>query len=118
MRLGLGMDSVNLFGFKSTSYSVWPVVVVNYNLPPSMEIKKGYVMLSLLIPGRHKVNNVDVYLEPLIDELEELWRGIEVIDMSRLASTKNFFLKAVLMWTMHNFLGYGNLKGCVDVDNA
>ena len=97
LKLGLGMDGVNLFGFKSTTYSVWLVVVVNYNLPPFMAIKNGHLMLSLLILGKHKVKNVDVYLEPLIDELEELWRGIEVTDLSRPTSTRDFFLKIVLM---------------------
>ena len=38
LRLGLGMDGVNPFGFKSTAYSMWLVVLVNYNLPPSMAI--------------------------------------------------------------------------------
>ena len=53
------------------------------------------------------MKNIDVDLEPLIDELEELCRGIEIIDLSRSPSTSDFFLKAMLMWTMHDFLGYG-----------
>ena len=48
-----------------------------------MAIKKGFVMLSLLIPGPHKVKNMDVYLEPLIEELEILWEGVQVHDVSR-----------------------------------
>ena len=111
MRLGLGMDGVNPFGFKSTAYSVWPVVLVNYNLPPSMVIKKGHLMLSLLIPRKHKVKHMDVYLEPLIDELEELWRGVAVVDISRPPSSRHFDLKAVLMWTMHDFPGYNDCSG-------
>ena len=88
-----------------------PVVVVNYNLPLSMAIKKGHLMLFLLIPRTHKVKNVNVYLEPLIDELEELWKGIEVTDLSRLASTRYFFLKEVLMWMMHDFPSCGECSG-------
>ena len=107
LRLELGMDSVNPFGFKSTSYIIWPVVVVKYNLPLSMAIKKGHFMLSPLNPGRHKVKNVDVYLEPLINELEKLWRGINVTNLSRPTSIRDFFLKIVLMWMMHDFPGYG-----------
>ena len=61
LRLGLGMDGVNLFGFKSICYNAWPMMVVNYNLPPSMEIKKRHLMLSFLVLGKHKVKNVDVY---------------------------------------------------------
>ena len=105
------MDSVNLFGFKSTSYNIWPILVVNYNLPHSMAIKKGHLMLSLLISWRHKVKKVDVYLEYLIDELEALWRGIEVTDLSKPPSTRGFFLKAVLMWMMHDFPSYEACSG-------
>ena len=90
------MDGVNSFGFKSTFYNVWRVVVVNYNLPPSMAIKKGHLMLSLLIPRKHKVKNVDAYLEPLIDELEELWRGIEVTQPEQACINKRLFLKGIV----------------------
>ncbi|KAA0047464.1 uncharacterized protein E5676_scaffold507G00520 [Cucumis melo var. makuwa] len=34
MRLGLTSDGFNLFGQMSTSYSMWPVVLLPYNLPP------------------------------------------------------------------------------------
>jgi hypothetical protein len=58
LRLGLGMDGVNPFGARSSSYSVWPVVLVNYNLPLHMAIKKGHVMLGLLILRKYKVKNI------------------------------------------------------------
>ncbi|MCO5575686.1 hypothetical protein L7F22_029490 [Adiantum nelumboides] len=80
LHLGLAMDGVNPFGQCSTTYSVWPVVVVNYNIPPWLTTKKGHLILSLLVPGRYKVKNMDVYLQPLVDELKELWSGIEVVD--------------------------------------
>ena len=53
------------------------------------------------------MKNIDVYLEPLIEELEELWRGIKAHDMNRPPLSREFFLKVVLMWMMHNFPGYG-----------
>ena len=113
LRLGLGMDGVNPFGARSSSYSVWPVVLVNYNLPPHMAIKKGHVMLSLLIPGKYKVKNMDVYLQPLIDELQTLWNGICVEDISRPIGQRHFEARAILMWTMHDFPGYGECSGIV-----
>ena len=51
-------------------------MVVNYNIPSWEVAKKGNILLSLLIPGKYKVKNMDVYLEPLIEELQDLWRGI------------------------------------------
>ncbi|XP_076933271.1 uncharacterized protein LOC143599119 [Bidens hawaiensis] len=35
----------------SIAHSTWPVVLVNYNLPPWMSLKPEYFILSLLIPG-------------------------------------------------------------------
>lgn len=111
MRLGLGTDGVNPFGLRSTSWSTWPVVLINYNLPPWMAIKKGFVMLALLIPGPHKVKNMDVYLEPLIDELQILWHGIHVHDVSRPIGSRYSEVKGILMWTMHDYPGYSECSG-------
>ena len=47
----------------STSYSMWPVVLMPYNLPPLRCMKDPYMILSLLIPGRKAPGNkIDVYL--------------------------------------------------------
>lgn len=59
------------------------MVLVNYNIPPWKAIKKGHVMLALLIPGKHKVENMDVYLESLIEEFMVLQEGVAIHDMSR-----------------------------------
>ena len=111
LRLGLGTDGINPFGLRSTSWSTWPVVLVNYNLPPWIAIKKGFIMLDLLIPGPHKVKNIDIYLGPLIDELEILWRGIYVYDVSRPINQRDAEVKAILMWTMHDYPGYTGCAG-------
>ena len=34
VRLGLATDGFNPFGIMSSTYSMWPVVVIPYNLPP------------------------------------------------------------------------------------
>jgi hypothetical protein len=111
LRLGLGTDGVNPFGLLSNSYSIWPVVLVNYNLPPHMAIKKGHIMLSLLIPGKYKVANMDVYLAPLVEEMQILWQGVQVEDMSKAHPNRLFNLRAILMWTIHDFPGFGQSSG-------
>lgn len=65
---------------------------------------------SLLIPGPSAMgNNIDIYLQPLIYDLNDLW---EVRIMIYDASVKRYFqLRASLMWTIINFLGYANLLG-------
>lgn len=111
LRLGLGSDGVNPFGMRSTSWSTWPVVVINYNIPPWKCTKKGYVLLSLLVPGKYKVKNMDVYLEPLMEELLELWKGVRVNDVSRPIGSRLFTVKGILMWTMHDYPGLGEISG-------
>ncbi|GLT40744.1 hypothetical protein SLA2020_148570 [Shorea laevis] len=96
IRLRLASDGFNPFGNMSTSYSVWPIVLVNYNLPPWMCMKDPYFMLSMLIPGpKAPGNDIDVYLQPLIDELKDLWEnGVETYDA---VSKSNFKLRVALI---------------------
>ena len=105
------MDGVNPFGLHSTSWSTWQIVLVNYNLPPWLTIKKGHILLALLVPGKHKVKNMDVYLAPLVEELQALWNGIPVANASYKDVKRSFNLRAILMWTMHAFSGYGECNG-------
>lgn len=111
IRLGLSSDGFNPFGNQSQAYSCWPVMLVIYNLPPSKIMTKENIMLTLLIPGPEQPgNNIDVYLQPLIEDLSELWnKGIEVYDT---ITGGMFNLKAMLLWTVNDFPAYGNLSGC------
>ncbi|KAG8503618.1 hypothetical protein CXB51_001607 [Gossypium anomalum] len=51
VRLGLAADGFNPFKIMSTSYSIWPVVLVPYNLPPWICMKQSSFILSMIIPG-------------------------------------------------------------------
>lgn len=110
LRLGLSSDGFNPFGDLSSRYSCWPVILTTYNLPPSLCMSKENLMLTLLIPDpKQPGNDIEVYLEPLIEDLNELWiNGVSAYD----AFTKSVFnLKAVLMWIINDFPAYGNLSG-------
>ncbi|XP_050379432.1 uncharacterized protein LOC126796735 [Argentina anserina] len=96
----------------SSRYSCWPVILVTYNLPPWLYMKRKYLMLSLLIAGpKQPGNDIDVYLQPLIDDLKKLWQGVERVYGA--IREEYFTLKAVLLWTINDFPAYGNLSGCV-----
>ena len=84
VRLGFASDGFNLFGNMSNSYSMWPVIIMPYNLPPWKTMKEPFLMLSLLIPGPQALGkDIDVYLRPLVDELKELWEnGVDTYDAS------------------------------------
>lgn len=73
LRLGLGTDGFNALSQQSSNYSIWPVLLVNYNLPPWYTIKNGHIMLSMIIPGPKQVQNFDTYLMVLVEELMEFW---------------------------------------------
>jgi hypothetical protein len=50
----------------------------------------------------------DVYLQPLIKELQELWNvGMHTYDASK---KNNFVMRAQLMWTINDFPVYANLS--------
>ncbi|XP_042962594.1 uncharacterized protein LOC122296863 [Carya illinoinensis] len=110
VRLGLASDGFNPFNNLAKPYSIWPAILVPYNLPPWLCMKDMFFMTSLIIPGpKSPGNDIDVYLQPLIDELFELWEhGVPTFD----ASTKEMFmLHAALLWTINDFPAYGNLSG-------
>ncbi|XP_058185780.1 uncharacterized protein LOC131303006 [Rhododendron vialii] len=87
-------------------------MLVMYDLPPWLWMKRENVLLALLIPGpKQPGNDIDVYLQPLIEDLKILWTiGVSIYD--RLTNS-TFNLRAILMWTMHDFPAYGNIAGCV-----
>ena len=65
-------------------------------------------MLALIVPSRRQVKNMDVYLQPLVDELKELWDGINVYDVSRpIATERGFTLYGICDYTTHDYPGLG-----------
>ncbi|XP_073137252.1 uncharacterized protein [Henckelia pumila] len=111
LRLALAADGINPHSNLSSRYSCWPVMLATYNLPPNMCMKRKFIMLTMLISGpKQPGNDIDVYLDVLVEDLQRLWEGVDgVYDAYR----KQFFtLKAVLLWTINDFPAYGNLSGC------
>ena len=49
LRLALSTDGVNPHGDLSSRYSCWPVMLVTYNLPPWLCMKRKFFMLTALI---------------------------------------------------------------------
>jgi len=109
VRLGQASDDFNPFENMSNSYSVWPIILIMYNLSPWRCMKNPYFILSTLIPGLRALgNNFDINLQPLIDKLKELWEnGIETYDVS---IKKTFQLHALILLTINVFSVYENLS--------
>jgi hypothetical protein len=51
VRISLIVDDVNPFGELRSIYSVWPIFVINNNLPSWMSIKKEHTMLEMIVPS-------------------------------------------------------------------
>ena len=66
--------------------------------------------MFLLIPDpKSPGEKIDVFMQPLIDELNDLWVcGIEAYDAH---SKSTFQMHAALMWTINDFSTYGMLSG-------
>ncbi|GJW10137.1 putative transposon, En/Spm-like protein [Tanacetum coccineum] len=108
LRLGISADGVDV-NTRNKHHSVWPVLTVIYNLPPWLCMKRKFINLSVLISG-YPGNDIDVFLEPLVDDLHTLFEtGVDTYD----ASTKdNFNLCAVVLWTINDYPALGTLCGC------
>ena len=59
VRVAMGTDGFNPFGFGKAQYSCWPVFVISLNLPPALCMKEENIFFSLVIPGPvHPWNNI------------------------------------------------------------
>jgi hypothetical protein len=96
--LGISLDGVTYFGRRQ--HSVWPVILVNYNLPPKVRTRRDRILCYGVIPGT--VKSLDSYLVPLCDELKELATGALTLDPWE---EELFWLHVYLM------LGFGDYPG-------
>ena len=51
---------------------------------------------------KYQVKDMNVYIEPLIDELLKLWNGITMYDVSRLIRQRKFQFHAMIVWKIHD----------------
>ncbi|XP_058009704.1 uncharacterized protein LOC131183255 [Hevea brasiliensis] len=109
VRLGLCTDGFQPFGQSGQQYSSWPVIVTPYNLPPWLCMKDEYMFLTVIVPGpRNPKDKLDVYLQPLIAELKQLWEvRFKTYDASK---KNNFNIRVALLWTISDFPAYSLLS--------
>ena len=72
-------------------------------------------MLALLIPGKQSVIShfFYVYLEPVVEKLMQLWKGVDAYDVLKDMGSRAFKLRASLLWIIHDFPSYGIVAGVV-----
>ena len=68
------------------------------------------MFLTVIVSGpKNPKQGIDVFLQPLISELLQLWEvGVLTYDVSL---KQNFMMRAALMWTVSDFPAYAMLSG-------
>ena len=61
--------------------------------------------------GKYQVKDMNVYIEPLINELIQLWHGITMYDITKPIKHKRFQCRGILIWTMHDAQGLTHFCG-------
>ncbi|KAL0402325.1 UNVERIFIED_CONTAM: hypothetical protein Slati_4262400 [Sesamum latifolium] len=109
-RLELCTDGFAPHGQYGRTYCCWPVLLTPYNLPPEMCLSSEYMFLTMIILGPSNPKRlIDIYLEPLIEELQNLWHvGVQMRDN---AKDEIFTMRAALMWTVNDLPAYGMAFG-------
>ena len=92
--IALGLSADGMCPFKRRKHSCWPLILLNYNLPPDERIHLGNILCVGVIPGPKSPKHLSSFLWPLIEELLELAAGTPAVD-SRNAVV--FALRAHLM---------------------
>ncbi|KAM0822511.1 hypothetical protein ACQ4PT_071448 [Festuca glaucescens] len=112
IRLIIATDGFNPYRSMNCAYSVWPVIAIPINLPPWVCMKQPNFILTLLIPGpKSPGRDIDVFLEPLIDDLHLLFeKGVRTYDASM---SQHFQLHAAVHSTITDLPGLATLVGVV-----
>jgi len=116
IKMGLALDGVNPYSLQSSKHSVWPVLMVLYNLPPYLVTKHFFISLTMIMlgPKSPSEHNIDVFMQPLVQELKKLWVGVPAVDMSEpVGPTRKFIMRGILLWTINDFPAYTLISGQV-----
>uniref|UniRef100_A0A1A7YTN3 Transposase domain-containing protein n=1 Tax=Iconisemion striatum TaxID=60296 RepID=A0A1A7YTN3_9TELE len=105
--------------FKNAPYSVGAIYLVILNLPREERFKEENMILVGLIPGPKEPSlNINVFLDLLVDELQELWHGVILEDNSFIGHQ---VYRAALLCLASDipatrkcagFVGHGAYRGC------
>ncbi|KAB5588019.1 Transposase family Tnp2 protein [Ceratobasidium theobromae] len=78
--IALGLSTDGMCPFKRRKHSCWPLILVNYNLPPEIRTHINNTLCVGLIPGPKSPKNLGSFLIPLVEELVELAAGTPAVD--------------------------------------
>ena len=66
--------------FRRRKLTAWPLLLFNYNLPPTDRLKKRHTIRVGVIPGPRKPWDCDSFLVPMVEEFVKLAHGVQAFD--------------------------------------
>lgn len=75
--IAIGLSTDGFCPFKRRKQTCWPIIGINYNLPPSIRYEHHNLICFGIIPGPRQPKDMDSYLVPLVDEFHHLMSGHE-----------------------------------------
>jgi hypothetical protein len=105
---------MNPFNERMTDHNTWPVILTMYNILTWLCQKRKYLFLTILVSGPKQPGiDIDVFLEPVMEEFKRLWRvGEPMYDAFR---QEDFTLREIIFVTINDhpvlFAMSGQIKG-------
>jgi hypothetical protein len=90
--LGLSLNGFPIFNKRNLS--AWPVILINFSLPPDIRTHLTHLLCYGVIPSPKAVKDMDSFLHPLYRELEKFARGVKSSDLH---DKKLFLLRIFLI---------------------
>jgi hypothetical protein len=78
--IALGLATDGFSPFKKRRVTAWPIVLINYNLPPHLRFRRENLICIGCVPGPKKPKDFDSYLWYFIMEMLRLAVGVKAFD--------------------------------------
>jgi len=98
---GFCTDGLNPYSHEKTQYSMWPLFLIPLNFPHTIRVKSGSMFLTGTIPGPKEPQNMDPYLDILVDDILDLQNTL-VFDAYQ---TEDFQLKGNIVLHILDYPG-------------
>jgi hypothetical protein len=92
---------MNPFNERMTDHNTCPVILTMYNIPTYLCQKRKYLFPTVLVSGPRQLGiDIDMFIEPMMQEFERLWRvGEPMYDAFR---QEDFTLRAIIFMTIND----------------
>lgn len=72
--LGFSMDDVQVV--RQKTHDIWPLLLIQLNLPPKLRYKKRNLILLGVIPGPKQPSDFESFFQPMLEEFKRLEQGV------------------------------------------